>query len=132
MYELIEIIENDATRFLKLKNIDTNKIEECFDDSALVSNLNFNFMQVGQIYDCKIKLLGRPVDNRTDRSVTCRFVSKEITIGHKSLVKVQIDNSQYYISKQKIKDYLSGESFNFDFTRKDLIQVDNVIHADLM
>lgn len=61
MYELIEIVSTDVTRFLKLKNIESGTIEDCFDDSAVVSDKNFNFMKINQLYQCKIKLFGKAV-----------------------------------------------------------------------
>lgn len=132
MYELIEIIEDDATRFVKLKNIDTNIIEECFDDSELVSEKNFSFMQIGQQYECKIKLFGKPVSEKSSNSVICKVVSKDIIIGQKPMVEVQVNDNKYYIMKQKVKDYLDCDSFNFYSTRKDLVQVNDIVHADLL
>lgn len=132
MYELIEIVEGDATRFLKLKNIDTGVVEVCFDDSAVVSNTNFNFMEMGQQYECKIKLFGKPVAERTNDSVVCKLIDGNTTIGQKLMVEVEVNNNKYYIPRLKIKDYLDYDSFNFSFTRKDLVQVNNIIHADLL
>lgn len=132
MYELIGVVEDDATRLIKLKDIDTGIIEECFDDSAVVSDNNFNFMQIGQQYECKIKLFGKPLAERTSNSTICKVISKEIKIGQRAMVEVQINNSKYYIPRQKVSEYLDSDCFNFCFTRKDLIQVDNTIHADLL
>ena len=131
MYELIEIVATEATRFLKLKNIESGIIEECFDDSAVVSDKNFNFMIVNQRYECKIKLFGKAVREKTDSSVVCKIINKEFIVGKKPMVKVQINNHQYYIARETIKDFLNDESFYFCCTRKDLIQVDDVVHADL-
>ncbi len=132
MYELIDIVEDDATRLIKLKNIDTGIIEECFDDSAVVSENNFDFMQIGQKYECKIKLFGKPLAERTSNSIICKVINKEIIIGQKAMVEVQINNGKYYIPRQKVSEYLDSDSFNFCFTRKDLVQVNNIIHADLL
>jgi len=132
MYELIEIVEDVATRFVKLKNLDTGTVEECFDDSALLSDKDFNFMQIGQQYECKIKLFGKPVCEKTSNSITCKLINKEIMIGRKSMVEVQVNNSKYYIVKQKVREYLNCDNFNFCFTRKDLIQVNNIIHGDFL
>lgn len=132
MYELIDVVEDDATRLVKLKNIDTGIIEECFDDSSVVSDNNFNFMQIGQRYECKIKLFGRPLAERISNSIICKVINKEIMIGQKAMVEVQINNGKYYIPRQKVSEYLDNDSFNFCFTRKDLVQVNNIIHADLL
>lgn len=132
MYELIDIVEFDATRLVKLKNIDTDIIEECFDDSALVSDNNFDFMRIGQKYECKIKLFGKPLAERASNSIICKVLNKEVMIGQRAMVEVQVNNSKYYIPKQKVSEYLDNDIFNFYFTRKDLVQVNNTIHADLL
>lgn len=132
MYELIEVIEDEATRFIKLKNIDTGIIDECFDDSAVISDKNFDFMQIGQQYECKIKLFGKPVAEEIKNSIICKVINKEIVIGQKAMVEVQVNNSKYYIPSQKVIEYLDCDSFNFCFTRKDLIQVNDTIHADFL
>ncbi len=131
MYELIEIAATDATRFLKLKNIESGIIEECFDDSAVVSDKNFNFMKINQRYQCKIKLFGKAVSEKTENSAICKVINREIMIGKKPMVEVKIDNDHYYIAKKTIKEFLNDESFYFCCTRKDLIQVNDVVHADL-
>jgi len=51
-----------ATSFLTLINEVTGTIDECFDDS-LVKDVSgamkdFEFMEIGKTYDCKITLLG--------------------------------------------------------------------------
>lgn len=132
MYEVIDIVDDDATRFIKLKNIDTDIIEECFDDSAVVSDNNFEFMQIGQKYECTIKLFGNPHAERTSNSVICKVVNREVVIGQRAMVEVEIDNSKYYIPRQKVSKYLDNDVFHFCFTRKDLVQVNNIIHADLL
>lgn len=68
MYELKEIINDDVTRFIKLKNMDSGIVEECFDDSAVVSESNFDFMEIGHQYECKIKLFGEP-DSEKQKAV---------------------------------------------------------------
>ena len=130
MYELIEIEEAVATRFLKLKNMETNMIEECFDDSALVSHENFKFMQLGQVYECKIELFGRPVDEKADSNAVCKIINKEVVVGRALLVEVQIDDNTYYIDKKILEGYLDGNSFYFHYSRKDLLQVNDTIHAE--
>lgn len=132
MYEVIDIVDDDATRFIKLKNIDTDIIEECFDDSAVVSDNNFEFMQIGQKYECKIKLFGKPLAERTSNSIICKVVNREVVIGQRAMVEVEINNSKYYVPRQKVSEYLDNDVFHFCFTRKDLVQVNNIIHADLL
>ncbi|MBR7163500.1 MAG: hypothetical protein IKD21_00810 [Clostridia bacterium] len=132
MYNLVEISESEITRFLKLKNMQTGDIVECFDDSAVVSDINFNFIQMNHQYDCKIKLFGKVVNDKTDQSIACKIINKDTIIGQKSMVEVLADNKQYYITKKNLENHLDNEIFYFYATRKDLIQVDNVIHADYL
>lgn len=132
MYELIEIINDDVTRFIKLKNMDSGIVEECFDDSAVVSESNFDFMEIGYQYECKIKLFGEPDSEKTEGSVVCRLINRNVTVGKKIMVEVEVDSNKYYIPQTKVKEYLDYDSFNFKFTRKDLVQVNDIIHDDLL
>jgi len=117
------------TRVLQLKNIKTGTIEECFDDSALKSNENFEFMKIGSTYDCKIELFGNFVEKETPSSVSIN-IEEELFIGKKMMIRVKLDNEFYYIPKKNEKDISVNAIMNFEFTRKDLIQVEDVIHGD--
>lgn len=132
MYELISIDEYTATRFVQLKNLGTGVIEECFDDSAIVSEVNFEFMMIGQQYECKIMLFGKPVPVKVNGSVTCKVVNKEVVVGRRTMVEIQANGGMYYVEKRDVTNYLNQDEFEFYFTRKDLIQVEDVIHADLL
>ncbi|MBC8536435.1 hypothetical protein [Feifania hominis] len=131
MYELLEISESAATRFLTLKNMETNTVEECFDDSALVSDKNFEFMKTGRQYDCKIKLFGTPVNSKVPNSVNCKILDTNVVIGNTPFVEVIVNKNKYYIVRQKAMRFEKEDFISFLFTRKDLIQVDSVIHPDL-
>lgn len=48
------------------------------------------------------------------------------------MVEVEVNNNRYYIPQVKVKDYLNYDTFNFYFTRKDIIQVNAITHADLL
>ena len=102
MYELIDIVEDDATRLIQLRNVDTGVIEECFDDSAVVSDNNFDFMRLGRKYECKIRLFGKPLAAGMNNGVICKVLNKEIIIGQKAMVEVQINKGRYYIPRQKV------------------------------
>ena len=88
-------------------------------------------MKINQQYQCKIKLFGKAVREKTENSAICKVINREIIIVKKPMVEVQIDNDHYYIAKKTIKDFFNDESFYFCCTRKDLIQVDDVVYADL-
>ena len=132
MYKLLEIVEGDATRQIQLENLDTGATDLCFDDSALVSDRNFDFMQIGQQYDCKIKLFGKPVPTKTDTSITCKITRMEVIIGERVFTEVVTSCGVYYVPRKKIAEYLTRGYFEFFCTRKDLVQVDGAIHGDLL
>jgi len=133
MYKLISINESAVTRTVDLKSINTGMVNTCFDDSALVSiDNNFDFMEIGKEYKCKVKLFGHIVERKSQTGVECTILEKNIKVGNTLLVEVSVDNDIYYIYQEKVASYLSEEKFTFEFTRKDLIQVDDIVHDDLL
>ena len=46
--------------------------------------------------------------------------------------KLIVVAAQYYIPERKISHLLNSKEILFKFTRKDLIEVDHEIHADLL
>lgn len=132
MCKLISINEDLMTRNIELKNLDTNIIDVCFDDSALLSEINFEFMKINNNYKCKIKLFGELTHNNGSDVVKCEIKNKDILIGKKIFTKVDVENNIYYIYQEQIKNSLHKESFLFDVSRKDIIQVDNIISHDLL
>lgn len=131
MYELISVKDDEMTRIVKLKNIDKGTIEECFDDSELVSEECFSFMEIGKQYECKIKLFGKVVEEANDKSVLCTVIDKNIVIGSKKMLKVVVEDEIYYVPEKKV-GCPNKYTFMFNFTRKDLIQVNDVIHGDML
>ncbi len=131
MYQLVEIIPYMMTRDVLLKNLETGLVEKCFDDSEISDN-NFGFMQVGHRYNCKILLFGDLVPVKTEKSVTCQVVNWNAVIGRSKVAEVRACGGTYYINKKQVQDFLNQKEFEFEFTRKDLIQVDNAVHADLL
>jgi len=132
MYEVIQIIGESIARLVRLRNCENNIVHECFDDSAVVSDENFGFMRVGQLYNCKIKLFGKVVTEKTATSFTCTVSDARAVIGKKTMVEVQTKTGVYYVPLRKASGYQRGDMFEFACTRKDLIQVDNTVHADLL
>lgn len=132
MYKVISIIAYEMTRTINLRNSDTGAIEECFDDSDVVSDKNFNFMELDCEYDCKIKLFGNIVHDNKGNAILCTVVCKDILVGTRNMVKVVYENNYYYIPKKGVGNVEDGDTFYFDFSRKDLIQVDEVFHADYL
>lgn len=132
MYKLNRIRDDVATRMIELQNEETGTIDFCFDDSALISTNNFEFMKLGDIYDCKIALLGSSVDSITKQSVQCEIIDANTRAGNVIFVKVLIGRDVYYIPPMSVKNDSQANRFFFEFTRKDIIQVNDVVHADLL
>ena len=130
MYEVIEIIEYAMTRDVMLKNLVTGKVEKCFDDSALISDYNnFEFMQVGSCYKCKILLFGNNcIDGGLGESMFCEITKQEVIIGNYCFAEVKVGNDYYYLPRKEVEQYLDKGSFMYSVSRKDLIQVDNIVH----
>ena len=129
MYQVIKIESFERTRRLVLKNICTGTEDICFDDSAVVSNVNFSFIQLDECYNCKIKLFGKIVEEPDMFSVLCKNLG-EIVVGKKTMIKVLIQSDEYYIPKSM--DNKTMDEFYYSYSRKDLIQVDETIHADYL
>ena len=127
MYKLLSVEEAVATRSLELKNLNTGTIDLCFDDSAVTSFKNFDFMEINEVYDCKIYLLGELDD--VGESVT---YIKDVIIGTRDLSEVSNKKGDvYYIDKISISEFTNNEKLlNYKYTRKDIIQVNNTIHPD--
>jgi hypothetical protein len=132
MYEVVSIDQYAATRSVELRNMRTNVIDVCFDDSAVVSLENFDFLQVGQTYDCKIKLFGKCMDEVDEDCVICVIRNPKVTVGNKVMIEVAVDSNVYYVNPKNMKNRETGRSFLFRCTRKDLIQVNDTLHADYL
>ena len=141
MYRVISIDTDEMTKIVKIKNLKTGTIDICFDDSELVSDKNFNFMKVGNvIVKCSYAENGRSladcfgnvVSNVQENAVLCMIANTGIIVGSKKMAIVLIENDAYYIPEKKLNKILNTDKFYFKYTRKDLIAVNNIIHADLL
>lgn len=130
MFTVVDIEQNEMTRTITLIDERTGKSLNCFDDSAVVSNNNFSFIEKGKSYECKIKLFGNV--KKTTGCIICTIVEKGIFIGIKRLVMVVSENVYYYVPETKVTSYNEGDIFPFDCKRMDLIQVNEIIHGDLI
>ena len=131
MHQVLEINRYCRTSFLLLKNIATQTIDNCFDDSRVISENNFDFMEIGKTYQCRIMLFGTPAKRRKENTILCEIMNEEL-IGNRLFKKVNVGTDEYYIPCDCIESYKYNHWLLFDYTRKDLIQVDGVIHADLL
>lgn len=131
MYKVISINDDEMTRRVELENTITGTIDDCFDDSVLISDKNFDFLMLKNTYNCKIKLFGNVVQEMQD-AVLCKIVCKNAVVGIKNMVQVLVENDEYYIPINKITHISDIDYFYFKYTRKDLIQVNEVIHGDFL
>ena len=143
MYKFLSASDSIMTRHVKLENCQTGKVELCFDDSDLRHDdqKDFWFMQAGNIYECKILLFGLAFDlfddameqNRilcktTARElIICEVVDSHLFVGTLEVISVVNNGNIYYISMDDIKNIKDTNRFAFRCSRKDLIQVDDVI-----
>lgn len=130
MYKVIRFRDATLTRIVELENEETGTRHLCFDDSALVSNNNFEFMKVGQLYNCKIELFG----NFSDQSegMKCQIIKLNTMIGLRNMTQIMIDDDIFYVCAELPKNDTVNKKIYINFTRKNLIQVDDVIHKDFL
>lgn len=133
MHQLIKIDQYMMTRDLIFKNLQTGTIDVCFDDSDLLSKEdNFNFLKIGEIYDCKILLFGDLDCAIKKFTVYCKVLEKDVIIGKSKLVHVKVEEEEYYILQSIVESELHKKGFFFSTSRKDIIQVDNIVHRNLV
>ena len=132
MYRVISIEDYMVTRNIRLENSDTGTIDECFDDSSLVSKKCFDFMKIGKKYNCKIQLFGEAVLDMQNQTLFCKIMEHNVIVGATEMVKVLVENDEYYITQEMLENFIKMDFFYFRYSRKDLIQVNNIIHADLL
>lgn len=136
MHRMISAKQAAMTRFVTLKNKDTGTIDYCFDDSDFPDSekAGFYFMEEGKNYDCKILLFGdaEPGPGGVAQKALCRVVRDNIICGEARLVEVLVDGDRYYVPRNDVIEQLRNGEFYYYYTRKDLIQVDHVIHGDYL
>ena len=130
MYKVMGFDEAVATRKVFLLNEETGTQETCFDDSALKGYENFSFMKQGERYECKIKLFGRLALPEDSDLLACTVLERRVPIGVRKMAKVQVGQDIYYIPERELKDVGDVGVIYYSSSRRDLIQVDNVLHAN--
>ena len=127
-YKLMKTHEYVMTRHIELKSEVTGKIEYCFDDSDLTNSKDFGFMDIGNSYECKLLLFGNLVDESNSEVIKCTIIG-EATIGKEEVIELNSDENIYYILKNELKEKKVGDIIYYDFSRIDLVQVNEVIHG---
>ena len=130
MYKVMGFDEAVATRDVFLINEETGTRETCFDDSALKGYENFSFMKQGEHYECKIVLFGRLGLPEESGLLACTVLERRVPVGVRKMAKVQVGQDIYYIPERELKDVGDVDVIYYSSSRRDLIQVDNVLHAD--
>ena len=130
MYKVMGFDEAVATRDVFLINEETGTRETCFDDSALKGYENFSFMKQGEHYECKIVLFGRLGLPEESGLLACTVLERRVPVGVRKMAKVQVGQDIYYIPERELKDVGDVGVIYYRSSRRDLIQVDNVLHAD--
>ena len=130
MYKVMGFDEAVATRDVFLVNEETGTRETCFDDSALKGYENFSFMKQGEHYECKIVLFGRLGLPKESGLLACTVLERRVPVGVRKMAKVQVGQDIYYIPERELKDVGDVDVIYYSSSRRDLIQVDNVLHAD--
>ena len=132
MYKAMGFKEAVATRKVFLLNEETGTRETCFDDSALKGYENFSYMKQGERYECKIKLFGRLGLPEDSDLLACTVLERRVPVGVRKMAKVQVGQDIYYILEKELKDVGDVDVIYYSSSRRDLIQVDNVLHADYL
>ncbi len=134
MHRVLEFDEAAATRNVVLKNILTGTEDICFDDSALVGEdgSNFSFMKRNGEYDCKIQLFGEISTAEDVDALCCKVIKRDVLIGKNAFILVWVGQDEYYIRKPDPDGTEGSDTIYFHCTRKDLRQVNHVVHADLL
>ena len=133
MHKLLFASDGIMTRHVKLENCETGKVELCFDDSDLRhdNQKDFWFMKIGCKYECKILLFGLAYDLsevNEESCIICEIIGWDLSIGNLKVLQVENNGNIYYVAMDDVKNIKNINRFAFDFSRKDLIQVDDIIH----
>lgn len=126
MHKLVKIFPAMATRRVELVNCDTGTTDICFDDAALMGWNNFEFMEIGKSYNCKIVFFGDFVCEKTERSIEPKILNPDVLIGNCHFYEVSVGKDIYYIIHPKDKSNTITPFY--EYTRKDLAQVDGVVN----
>ncbi len=134
MYELISIVDSLMTRYVRLRNCETGKIELCFDDSELCDKgqKDFGFMNIGEIYECLILLFGRLLKSDeiiSDDCILCKQAGSIRKLDLYNIFPVESNGNIYYILEKDVQKITCTKEFIFKSSRKDLIKVNDVISA---
>lgn len=132
MHTLLSTKQAMMDRFVTLKNLKTGTEDYCFDRSNFPedSHPGFYFMKQGGVYNCKILLFGDTNIVDGYPVADCRVLNPNVMFGNCRMVEVAVDADIYYVHYSGVRDVVNNGHFLFQWTRKDLIQVNDVLLSD--
>lgn len=132
MHQLISSEQSAADRFVTLKNLKTDTLDYCFDRSEFPNDIHpgFYFMKQGGIYNCKILLFGDTDIRKGFPVADCCVVNPNVMLANCRMVEVAVGADIYYIYYDRVREVVNNGRFQFQWTRKDLIQVNDVLLSD--
>lgn len=124
MYKLNKIINYEVTRDLILESGKSKQEYTVFDDSDILGNDEFDFLKVGNKYQCKIGIFGDVSDS--DNGTKFLVLGKE-KIGNRYFEKVV--NSQDDIFFMPICATFTTDSIIYiKIRRYDLLEVNDIVY----
>ena len=137
MHKLLFASDGIMTRNVKLENCETGKVELCFDDSDLRhdNQKDFWFMKIGCKYECKILLFGLAYDLsevNEESCIICETIGWDLSIGNLKVLQVENNGNIYYVAINDVEELSDISRFIFRCSRKDLIQVNDVIYPSFL
>lgn len=127
MYRVISIRQYQMSRDVILENTATGTQDICFDDSDMDKN-GFYFMEVGQEYSCRIKLVGDVVPHPSVERAMCRVLNADVLCGNAHHVEVAVGDDIYYVPRKHVENKLKDGYFTYYYTRKDLVMVNGIVN----
>ncbi len=134
MHRLISTKQALMSRVVILRNELTGTEDRCFDDSEFpgYEYEGFYFMEPGKTYECKIALFGDMEPSDAAEKALCRVLREDVICGRVHMVEVKVGQDIYYVRRSDVEGQRGQREFYFYYTRKDLIQVNDVVNHHLI
>lgn len=103
LYKVVSMIDDAMTRYLVLENVQTGISEQVFDDSAVFSDINFSFMDIDEVYECKIKLFGKVVEEADEWTLELKRNQTSLEFGDSLLTEVSSNEDVFYVLSSELE-----------------------------
>lgn len=124
MYKLNKIINYEVTRDLILESEESKQEYKVFDDSDILGNNKFDFLEVGKKYQCKINIFGDISDSNNG---TKFLVLGKEKVGNRYFEKIANEMGDVFFVP--ICDFSKTDSIIYvNIRRYDLLAVNNIIY----